>query len=186
LTPETFEEKPLPGLRISLQPATGGPALESFTNSLGSFTFPALASNTYDIRLDLPANLSPAWSIYFRFISDVQLPPLEIKKPGGEFSVCYIEIHAETSGSISEIIQVPENKFADWPVEADSVDANKEPVDTLLQTDPDTKGAFHISHLPARRYAALFRKNRAFVESVPQIIDLKDGEKKTGLILKAQ
>jgi hypothetical protein len=184
LTPENFEEKPFPGIRVSLLPVIGGPALESTTDSFGAFIFPTLASGRYSVRLDLPGNFSLAWSNFSAYLHDDQLPLLVIEKSEEVLSVCHIEIFAETSGSISGIIQVPGNKFADWLVEVDSVDANGEPVNTLLQTDPNSMGIFRLSHLPAGRYAVICSKKGAFVESVPQIVDLKDGEQKTGVVLK--
>jgi hypothetical protein len=174
---------PFSGIRVSFQPVAGGPALKSTTDSFGSFTFPTFASGRYRVYLDLPDNFSPAWSNFSRWLRDDQLPPLVIKKNRGDSVTCRVEILAETSGSISGIIKVPGNKPTDWTVEADSVDAKDEPQDTVLQTDPASNGAFRLSHLPAGRYSIQFTSRQGFVEGIPLIVDLKEGEQKAGIIL---
>jgi hypothetical protein len=186
LTPETSENKPFSNIRVSLQPVAGGQAFESTTDIFGSFTFPILPSGRYRIHLELPSDFSPAWSNYSGFLRDDRLPLLIIKKSNEEFAACHIEILTETSGSISGIIQVPGYKSNHWTVEANSVDTHNEPEDTVGEAYPDAKGFFRLSHLPAGRYAVQIVKRGTFIESAPQIVDLKDGEKKTGLILKIQ
>src|SRR5271157_1862605 len=186
LSPESYEEMPFPGIRVALQPAAGGPALESTTDSFGAFTFQSLASGTYRVRLGLPSNFSPALSSFSGWLPDDRLPLLVITKSEREFAPCHIEILAETSGSISGIIKVPGNKPVDWYVYAASVVANGESEHTVQETHTDSNGVFHLLHLPAGRYSVQFIGKQGTVEGAPQIVDLNDGEQKTGLILTAQ
>jgi hypothetical protein len=186
LTPDTFEEKPFPGIHVTFQPVAGGTAIESITDSFGSFTFPSLTSGTYHINLGLPDNFSPATTSFSGWLRDDQLPPLEIKKVKGKFAACHIEILTEASGSISGIIKVPDNKLVDWYVYAASVVANGESEHTVQETYADSNGVFHLLHLPMGRYSVQFISEKRSTDSEPQIVDLKDGEKKTGLILKAK
>jgi len=184
--PDTGKEMPFSGIRVSFQSVAGGPALESTTDSFGAFTFQSLASGTYRVRLDLPSNFSPALSSFSGWLPDDRLPPLIINKSEIEFAFCHIEILAETSGSISGIIKVPGYKPIDWYVYAASVVANGESEDTVQETYTDSKGVFHLLHLPAGRYSVQFLGKQGTVDGAPQIIDLNDGEHKTGLILTAQ
>ena len=159
--------------------------MESTTDSYGSFIFPSLSSGNYHITLDLPRNLNAVWTNISGYIDD-QIPPLSIDHKDGASAACHIQLIVESSGSISGIIKAPGNKPIDGWVNANNVNASDEPQETVLSTVPDTNGAFRLPHLPPGRYAVQFTSRAGFVQGDLQIVQLKDGEQITGLILTAQ
>lgn len=183
--PEEPGYAPFPGIRVSLQPVTGGPSIESITDSYGAFTFTTLDSGSYRITIGLPRNLAPAFADFGKLDND-ELPLLFIEKSNGGSTACHVTIGVESSGSISGIIKAPGNKPIDGWVNADTVNASDEPQDTVLSTEPSACGSFRLSHLPPGRYSVHFTSRAGFIKSDFIIVDLKDGKEKTGLILTAQ
>jgi hypothetical protein len=173
---------PLPGIIVKLQPMRGGTALSASTDTIGSFSFSNVPPGNYQVFLSLPPNLSPAFASFGKFDGEL-LPPIMVEKIGD--TVCHADIVLGPSGSISGVVKSSTGQFDGW-VNADNVKPDGTPWNTVLSTTPDSNGSFSLEHLKPGRYQIKFIRRQEFVQGEPQIINLEDGERKTGIVLVAK
>ena len=151
-------------------------------DALGSFTFPNVPEGRYQIILGLPANLSAAHTDMGRLAED-QVPWISIENKNGEPAACHILIIVEPSGSISGVVQSAGGGPIDGWVNADTVTLDDRPWNTIKNAIPAPDGAFRLTHLKPGRYSVQFTSRAGFIQGTRQIIDLRDGECRTGVIL---
>jgi hypothetical protein len=87
---------------------------------------------------------------------------------------------------ISGVIKFPDGKQADGWVNADTVTTDGSPWNTVETAIPDSNGAFRLGQLNPGKYQIQFTRRQAFVQGEPQVLDLKEGERKTGVVLTAR
>jgi hypothetical protein len=177
--PEKMEG--LAKILVSMLPAGEGQSWHARTNENGYYSFAHLPTGTYRVSLSLPQNLSPAYTSYTR-VEDGKLPPIAINADSS--TVCHTDIIVESSGGVSGVIRPAVGENDGW-VNATAINAEGKLDHTVLSEPPSSDGSFHLNHLPPGRYQIQFTRRQAFKRGEPEIIELKDGERKTGLVLKA-
>jgi hypothetical protein len=180
-----YRTVPVSGIPVTLKRISSGTSLTAVSDGFGAFTFSNALEGEYGITLDLPNNLSPTASD-FGFIVDDQIPPLSIENKDGGTAGCHILIVVDVSGSVAGVVKAVNGQPIDGWVNVDTVTPDGRPRDTVLSTVPAPDGVFRLAHLMAGHYQVQFIRRAGFVQGEPQIIDLKDGEHKTGLVLIAR
>ena len=84
------------------------------------------------------------------------------------------------------MIKFSDGQQVDGWVNANRVLPDGRPWNTVQTTVPDADGAFQLEHLNPGRYQIKFTRRQAFIEGEPQELELKEGERKTGIVLIAK
>jgi hypothetical protein len=174
---------PLAGTAVSLRPEGGGTSSTVVADSVGFFEFDGVSQGRYRIFLKLPNTLSVAYSNLGK-VDNAVLPPVVVETSSE--TVCRAEIIVGPSASISGVVRFPDGQEADGWVNADTVTPDGRPWNTVLTSDPDSSGSFQLAHLNPGRYQVQFTRRQGFIKGEPQIIELKEGERKTGIVLVAK
>ena len=180
-TESGYSATPLPGVPVEVKRITGGGAQRTVTDALGSFTFERLPKGKYNVILGLPTNLSVSYA-YGGTVNEDQgsLFSIESTIP---YAACNIHVFVEPSGSISGVVQSSGAAAIEGWVNADTVTANDKPWNTVRTAVPAADGKFTLGHLKPGRYSIRFTSKGGFVQGKQQIIELKDGERRTGVLL---
>jgi hypothetical protein len=184
-TAEDWQQEPLPDVEISLSGKKGNATYRVSTNMNGQFTFPRIPDGAYRVSLKLPYNLSPALTNLGRTTDQDEIPKLVVHTESLGSAACHVEIFVDSAASISGVVTANGNVSPDGWVNADTV-INGEPWNTISSTIPSSKGDFRLAHLPPGRYQIQFKSRTGFVKGDPQIIELKEGERRSGVILTAK
>jgi len=186
-TSEDWDKRPLAGIQAQLASLSGKKlSATAITNSEGVFSFTQVPSGRYQLSLLLPQDLSPVYANFGRTNEKDEIPPLTIPASDRSSAACHVEVYVDSSASISGMIKAPRpGPVAGW-VNADTVKPDRTPWSTVLSATPAADGSFRLAHLPPGRYQIKFTAREGFVEGVPQIIVLGDGEKRTGVVLAAK
>jgi hypothetical protein len=174
----------LPDIAISLKPERGGQTYNTVTDSIGAFVFEDLPPGRYQAAIRLPGTLSVSSAGCYGLVSEGRLPILQIVRVDG--GSCHMKIIVETSGSISGQIKFPNGKVVEGWINADTVKPDGKPWNTVLSTTSDDAGNYRLEHLNPGRYLIHFIRRAGFVEGEARIIELKEGEQKTGIVLIAK
>jgi hypothetical protein len=186
ITSDGQNKEPLQGIDISLAARAGEVSLRASTDSLGRFSFPQLPSGAYRVSLGLPPNLSPAFTSFGRTTEQDEVPSLSIQSGMVGGAACHVEIIVDSAASVSGVVKASGSAPLDGWVNADAVRPDGTPWNTVLSAVPSPNGAFRLAHLPPGRYRIQFTSRAGFVAGLPQVIDLRDGEQRSGLILIAK
>jgi hypothetical protein len=175
----------LPGVPVEAKSIVGGTVQKTVTDALGSFTFARLPKGEYQLILGLPANLSGAYSNY-GILGENQVSAISIASTAAESAVCHMHIVVEPSGNISGVVQSSLSTPIDGWVNADTVTRDDKPWNTVRTSTVGPDGKFTLGHLKPGRYGVQFTSKAGFVRGKLEIIELKDGERRTGVILLPQ
>jgi len=181
--PEGGTTSPLGGVAVTLRPETGGASSTVIADTGGYFEFDRVPQGRYRLSLNLPTTLSVAFSNLGKVINE-SIPPVAINASGQ--TVCRMEIMAGPSASISGSVHFPDGKKAEGWVKADTVTSNDRPWNTVLTSVLEPSGSFQLAHLKPGRYLVQFTRKQGFVQGEAQIIQLREGERKTGIVLIAK
>jgi hypothetical protein len=181
-TDDGYSVTPLKGVPVDAKRITGGIAQKAVTDDQGSFTFERLPKGKYNLTLGLPTNLSAAYTD-FGVSSEDQVPSISIESTDADSAACHIRINVEPSGSISGVVQSRGGGPIEGWVNADTVTSDDTPWNTVRTAVPGPDGKFMLSHLKPGRYSVQFTSKAGFVRGKLQIIELKDGERRTGVLL---
>ena len=176
---------PLSGVPVEVKRIVNGRVQKTETDALGSFTFARLPRGKYKLVLGLPSNLSAAYTDS-GVLSEDQNPLISIESADADSAACHIRVEVEPSGSISGVVQSSGSGPIEGWVNADSVTPDDKPWNTIRTAVPGTDGKFTLSHLKPGRYSIQFTSRASFVQGKLQIIELKDGERRTGVVLLSQ
>lgn len=174
---------PLAGVPVSLRREGGGPQSTVISDSLGFFEFNGVPEGRYRLSLDLPNNLSAAYSNLGK-IENAKIPPIVIKTVSG--TVCRAEIIVGQATGISGVVRFPDGKWAEGWVKVDTITTDGRPWNTVLTSELAPSGSFQLEHLKPGRYQVQFTRKQGFIQGNPQIVDLREGERKTGIVLLAK
>jgi carboxypeptidase family protein len=180
---ETFT--PLPRVPVEARSITGGSAQKTVTDAFGSFTFERLPEGKHELILGLPTNLSAAYTDS-GILSDDQVPSISIESKDADGAACHVRIVIEPSASISGVVQSKRGAPIEGWVNADTVTPDDKPWNTVRSAIPGPDGRFSLGHLKPGRYSVQFTSRAGFVRGKLQIIELGDGERRTGVILLSQ
>lgn len=181
-TDDSHTVTPLPGVPVQAKRIAGGSVQETLTDAFGSFTFPKLSNGKYQLIFGLPTNLSAAYSDS-GILGEDQVPSISIESTDANSAVCHIRIVVEPSGSISGVVQSSGSTPIHGWVNADTVTRGDKPWNTVRTAVPAPDGKFTLGHLKPGRYSVQFTSKAGFVRGKLQIIELKDGERRTGVVL---
>jgi hypothetical protein len=181
--PEGGTVNPLAGVAVSLRPEAGGKSSTVVADSGGLFEFDSVPQGRYRISVNLPNEQSVAYSNLGK-VDDATLPTVVIDAPDN--TVCRAEIMVGPSAIISGVVRFPDGKKADGWVKVDTVTSDGRPWNTVLTSELDRSGSFKLAHLKPGKYLVQFTRKQGFVQGVPQIVQLSEGEKKTGIVLVAK
>lgn len=184
-TDDDYSVTPLTSVSVEATPISGGSPQKTVTDALGSFTFARLPKGKYKLILGLPANLTCAYTDS-GILSEDEVPSISIEGTNGDSAACHIRLVTETSGSISGIVKYSNGSPIEGWVNADTVTPNDKPWNTVRTAVPGADGKFTLGHLKPGRYSILFTSRAGFVQGKRQVIELKDGERRTGVVLLPQ
>lgn len=176
---------PLLGVQVEAKRIAGGSAEEAVTDASGSFTFERLPEGKYELILSLPTNLSAAYT-NSGILSEGQVPSISIESRDADSAACHVRIVIEPSANISGVVQFSGSVPIDGWVNADTVTPDDKPWNTVRTAIPESDGKFSLGHLKPGRYSVQFTSRAGFVRGKPQIIELRDGERRTGVTLLSQ
>ncbi|MGD0940707.1 MAG: hypothetical protein ABR905_13465 [Terracidiphilus sp.] len=180
------KKKPLQGISISLMAKAGQALYQTSSDSQGRFIFIEIPGGTYTVSLGLPDDLSPAFTNFGRTTDQDEMPNLVVPSGGLGGANCHVEMYVDSAASISGVVKSPGNTSLDGWVNADNVKPGGTPWDTVLSSVPSPNGVFRLAHLPPGRYQIQFTSRAGFVKGDPQIVELRDGERKSGIVLTAK
>lgn len=172
----------LPNITVAARKKAGGENQKTITDPIGSFTFERVPKGIYELILGLPGNLSPAYA-NFAILDEDQLPPISINSNDDDSAACHVEIVVEPSASISGVVQSSHGAPIDGWVNADSVTKDDKPWGTVRTVTLGSDGKFFLGHLKPGRYSVQFTNRAGFVPGTRQIIELRDGERRTRVVL---
>jgi hypothetical protein len=173
---------PLSGVTVQAKRVAGGSAQTTATDAAGSFTFEKLPRGTYELILGLPTNLSAAYT-ESAILDEDQVPSVSIESRDADSAACHTRIVVKEAGGISGVVQSSESAKIDGWVNADTVTADDKPWNTVRSVIPRPGGKFFLPNLKPGRYSVRFVSRAGFVRGKPQIIELRDGERRTGILL---
>jgi hypothetical protein len=176
---------PLPGVPVEAKRIAGGSAQKTATDAFGSFTFERLPEGKHELILGLPTNLSAAYTDS-GILSEDQVPSIWIEGRDADSAACHVRIVIEPSASISGVVQPTGSAPINGWVNVDTVTPDDKPWNTVRTTIPESNGKFSLGHLKPGRYSVQFTSRAGFVRGKLQIIELRDGERRTGVILLSQ
>jgi hypothetical protein len=170
---------PLSGVTVQAKLIAGGGAQTTATDALGSFTFERLPKGTYELILGLPANLSAAYT-ESAILSQDQVPSVLIES--GDAG-CQTRIVVKEAAGISGVVQSSGSATIDGWVNADTATVDDKPWNTVRSVVLEPDGKFSLRNLKPGRYSVQFISRAGFVRGRAQIIELKDGERRRGVLL---
>jgi hypothetical protein len=173
---------PLSDVSVQVKRVAGGSAQTTATDAAGSFTFENLPKGTYELILGLPTNLSAAYTDS-AILDEDQVPTVSIEGRDADSAACHTRIVVKEAGGISGIVQSSGSTKIDGWVNADTVTADDKPWNTVRSVIPRPDGKFFLPNLKPGRYWIQFTNRAGFVQGKPQIIELGDGERRTGMVL---
>jgi len=173
---------PLSGVSVQAKRAAGGSAQATSTDAAGSFTFERLPTGTYELILGLPTNLSAAYTDT-AILDEDQVPSVALESGDPDSAACHTRIVVKDAGGIGGVVQSNGSAKIDGWVNADTVAADDKPWNTVRSVIPRPDGKFFLPNLRPGRYSVNFTSRAGFVRGKPQIIELKDGERRTGVLL---
>ncbi|MCU1240312.1 MAG: hypothetical protein JWO71_1038 [Candidatus Acidoferrum typicum] len=173
---------PLSGVTVQAKRVAGGSAQTTATDAAGSFTFEKLPTGTYELILGLPTNLSAAYTDA-AILDEDQVPSVSIESRDADSAACHTRIVVKEAGGIGGVVQSNGSSKIDGWVNADTVAADDKPWNTVRSVIPRPDGKFFLPNLKPARYSVSFTSRAGFVRGKPQIIELKDGERRTGILL---
>jgi Carboxypeptidase regulatory-like domain len=173
---------PLSGVSVRATPVAGGSSQATATDAVGSFTFEKLPAGKYELILGLPANLSAAYTDT-AILDEDQIPSVSIESRDADSTACHTLIVVKEAGGIGGVVQSNGSTKVDGWVNADTVTADDKPWNTVRNVIPRPDGNFFLPNLKLGRYSLTFISRAGFVRGKPQIIELKDGERRTGILL---
>ena len=171
------EEKPLQGVRISLQSADGRLSLQAMTESNGVYFLNDLPSGTYRVTVHgLPSNLTVSGSNLEPYLTD-EIGQLSVPDHANASAACHPWISAGPSGKISGHISAPEKVLSDVSVSAYSLGKEGQKGELMRSSSPKLNGEFQLPYMPAGRYIVVFERGPKL--KGPSIdVNLADGEQK--------
>jgi hypothetical protein len=173
---------PLSDVTVQVKRVAGGSAQTTATDAAGSFTFENLPKGTYELILGLPTNLSAAYTDS-AILDEDQVPTVSIESRDADSAACHTRIVVKEAGGISGIVQSSGSTKIDGWVNADTVTLDDKPWNTVRNVIPRPDGKFSLPNLKPGRYWIQFINRAGFVRGKPQIIELGDGERRTGVLL---
>ena len=173
---------PLSGVTVQAKRVAGGSDQTTVTDAAGSFTFEKLPTGTYELFLALPTNLSAAYTDA-AILEEDRVPSVSIESRDADGAACHTRIVVKEAGGIGGVVQSNGSTKIDGWVNADTVTADDKPWNTvrMVATRPD--GRFFLPNLKPGRYSVVFISRVGFVRGKAQIIELKDGERRIGVLL---
>ena len=180
-TDNDYSFTPLAGVTVQAKHVTGAIAQNTVTDASGSFIFATLPKGKYTLNLGLPNTLSAAFT-NFGILSEDHVPAISIESTDADGAACHIRIEVEPSGSISGVVESSGGPIEGW-VNAGTVTADDKPWNTVRTAVPGPDGKFILGRLKPGRYSVQFTSKAGFVRGKLQIIELQDGERRTGVIL---
>jgi hypothetical protein len=182
--PDSERSAPIPGVVVEMRRAAGGVPFKAVTDSIGAFTFSNLPEDSYQMTLGLPVGLGVSYTNVGTVNGD-QIPPLTVEHRDGGPAACYFRVFIGPSGTIAGVVKSTDGGQVDGWVRADTVTRNGQSWNTVASAVPTPDGVFLIAHLKPGRYQIRFTSHAGFVEGTPQTIDLREGERRTGLVVQA-
>jgi hypothetical protein len=184
---ETDEDEnitPLSSVSVRAKPVAGGSsqATATATDSAGSFAFEKLPAGKYELILGLPANLSAAYTDT-AILDEDQVPSVSIGSRDTDGAACHTLVVVKEAGGIGGVVQSSGSAKIDGWVNADTVTADDKPWNTVRNVIPRPDGKFFLPNLKPGRYSITFISRAGFVRGKSQTIELKDGERRTGIVL---
>jgi hypothetical protein len=176
---------PLPGVPVEARSIAGGSAQKTVTDAFGSFTFERLPGGKHELILGLPTNLSAAYTDS-GILSEDQVPSISIESRDANSAACHVRIVIEPAASISGVVQSDGSAPTEGWVNADTVTPDDKPWNTVRTAIPGPDGKFSLGHLKPGRYSVQFTSRAGFVRGKQQIIELRDGERRAGIMLLSQ
>lgn len=173
---------PLSGVTVEAKGVGGGSSQTTATDAVGSFTFEKLFSGRYELILGIPSNVTAAYT-NFAMLKDDQEPSVLIEGKDADSAACHILIVVKEGGSISGVVQSAGGGPVDGWVNADTVTRDDKPWNTVRDAVPLPDGKFILRNLKPGRYSVQFIRRAGFIRGKPQIIELRDGERRTGILL---
>jgi len=173
---------PLSGVTVQAKRVAGGSAQTTATDAAGSFAFENLPKGTYELILGLPTNLSAAYT-ESAILDEDQLPSVSIEGRDGDSAACHTRIVVKEAGGISGVVRSSGSAKIDGWVNVDTVTADDKPWNTVGSAIPRPDGKFFLPNLKPGRYSVCFTSRAGFVRGKPEIVELKDGERRTGILL---
>ena len=173
---------PLLGVTVQAKRVAGGSAQTTATDAAGSFTFEKLPTGTFELILGLPTNLSAAYADN-AILDEDQIPSVSIESRDADGAACHTLIVVKEAGGIGGVVQSNGSAKIDGWVNLDTVTADDKPWNTVRSAIPRPDGKFFLPNLKPGRYSVTFTSRAGFVRGKPQIIELKDGERRTGILL---
>jgi len=171
------EEKPLQGVRVSLQSADGRLSLQAVTDRDGVYFLDSLPSGTYRVTVHgLPSNLIASGSNLEPYMTD-EIGELRVPGHTTESAACHLWISAGPSGMISGHISAPEKVLSDVSVSAYSLGKEGQKNEPVCSRSPKPNGNFRLPYLPAGRYTVVFERG-AKLKGASIDVNLADGEQK--------
>jgi len=182
------EERPEPisGMMVGLKSVAGGPLMTSRSDAAGAFSFSDLPAGRYLVSLSLPPNLTLGGTDWGPW-SEGLLAPITIEKGAG--AICHAEIQLEPSGSIGGLVKSAGPFKGSVVLNLPKSDGT--PSFFYKTADMDSDSNFIFKNLEPGRYLVHFYSKeddtgRATMDiKGAQIINLGNGEQKTGVVLIA-
>ena len=119
-------------------------------------------------------------------IVDDEITPLSIEQRDGAPAACHLNIVVGPSGSIAGVVKSSDGGPIDGWVSADTVTPDNRPGKTAASTALTSGVVFRLDHLNPGRYFVQFTNRVGFVQGTSQIIDLRKGERRAGVVLVAR
>ena len=141
-----------------------------------------MPKGTYELILGLPTNLSAAYTDS-AILDEDQALSVSIENRNADSAACHTRIVVKEAGGISGVVQSNGSTKIDGWVNADTVTADEKPWTTVRSVIPRPDGRFFLPNLKPGRCSVLFISRAGFVRGKAQVIDLKDGERRTGVLL---
>jgi hypothetical protein len=172
----------LSGVTVQAKGIGGGSSQTTATDAVGSFAFEKLLNGRYELILGIPPHLSAAYT-NFAMLKEDQEPSVLIESKDADGAACHTLIVVKEGGSISGVVQPAGDGPVDGWVNLDTVTRDDKPWNTVSNAVPLPDGKFSLRNLKPGRYSVQFIRRAGFVRGKPQIIELRDGERRTGLLL---
>jgi hypothetical protein len=178
--------EPLPGFPVTAKPSAGGSTQKTLTDASGSFTFARLPEGKYELMVGLPSGWSVASPHFEGPFGEDRPLSIWIQSSDGKGSACHMVIVAQSLGSISGVVQPGASDPIDGWVIAHAVGPDDQPTNLVVTVTPGPDGKFSLGRMRAGRYSVAFTNRAGFVPGKRQIIELREGEDRTGVTLLPQ
>lgn len=170
------EERPLQGVKVSLQRANQSP-LQTLTDQHGIYFFDNVSSGTYPVIVDgLPPNLAVSGSDLKPSVTD-EIGDLRVPQHPTGGAACHLSISAARSGTITGRIGASRKILSDMFVSAYPIGKDGHRGEALCSRSPKDTGAFRLPYLPPGRYLLKFERGSKLIGR-PIQVTLADGEQR--------